>query len=98
MKRNCWHIILEYKYIIALVIFVFLIGFVGEHSLVNRVAQKNRIAQLEQDINLQKEQFQKDKETLNRLKNDPEAVKQVAHEMYYMKTADEDVFVIEDEE
>ncbi len=75
-----------------------MIGFVGEHSLVNRVAQKTKIAQLEKEINNQNEQFQRDREKLNRLKNDPEAVKQVAHEMYYMRTADEDVFVIEDEE
>lgn len=75
-----------------------MIGFVGEHSLVDRIAQKNKIAQLEREIDIQIEQFQSDKEKLNKLKNDPEAVKQVAHEMYYMKTADEDVFVIEDEE
>lgn len=53
--------------------------------------------QLEHDINVQIEQFNKDKETLNRLKNDPEAVVQIAHERYYMKQAGEDVFVIEDE-
>ncbi|MBQ0142923.1 MAG: septum formation initiator family protein [Prevotellaceae bacterium] len=88
---------MSYKYILALMIFVLAIGFIGEHSLVNRIAQKNKIMQLEHDINVQIEQFNKDKETLNRLKNDPEAVVQIAHERYYMKQAGEDVFVIEDE-
>lgn len=98
MKYYIWHLLLEYKYVIALTIFAIMIGFVGEYSIVNRLKQKETIAQLEQDIQSQIEKFNKDKEKLNKLQNDPDAVKQVAHEMYYMKSANEDVFVIEDEE
>ena len=35
---------------------------------------------------------------LKSLKSDPEALKKVARERYYMKTDDEDIFVIEDDE
>ena len=98
MKEFLLKLLMEYRYVVALVIFALTIGFIGEHCIVNRIAQKQTIAELNNKIDEQVKKFNKDKEKLNKLRNDPETVKQVAHEMYYMKTADEDVFVIEDED
>ncbi len=86
------------KYPLTLIIFAVLIGFVGESSLVNRLEQQKEIQRLEAEIDEHNKIFEKDKETLNRLKNDPEAMKEIAREKYYMKTYEEDLFVIEDEE
>ncbi|MBR2191972.1 MAG: septum formation initiator family protein [Bacteroidaceae bacterium] len=85
------------KYILALGIFIALIGFIGEHCLRERYKRKVEIAELESKINEQKQKFEEDNKKLERLKKDPEAVRRVAREQYFMKTDDEDVFIIEDE-
>ncbi len=74
-----------------------MICFAGDHSLINRYEQKMEIIRLRNEIDEYSRIFESDKETLNRLKSDPEAVKEVARELYYMKTEDEDIYVIKDE-
>jgi cell division protein FtsB len=86
------------KYVLAFAIFAIAITFFGESSLINRMSQKKEIDKLSTEIEEQQQKFKHDKETLNSLKNDPEALKRVARERYYMKAEDEDIFVIEDEE
>lgn len=86
------------KYLVAFAIFAIAITFFGESSLINRESQKKEINKLSTEIEEQKKKFEQDKETLYNLKNDPEALKKVAREKYYMKAEDEDIFVIEDEE
>lgn len=85
------------KYMVALGIFIALIGFVGEHCLRERYKRKVEITELQMKIREQKQKFNKDNKELERLKKDPEAVRKVAREKYFMKTSNEDVFIIEDE-
>ena len=54
------------------------------------------ISRLKEEINKYNEIFEKDKASLERLKNDPEAIVEVARERYYMKTEDEDIFILEE--
>ena len=96
MAKLVKHILLKYRYILVAAIFIVVIGFVGDHSLVNRIKQKQEISELKEKIDKQVELYNSDKQKLEDLKTDPEAVKRVAHERYYMKTDGEDVFVIED--
>jgi cell division protein FtsB len=85
------------KYMVALGIFIAMIGFVGEHCLRERYKRKVEITELQMKIREQKQKFNKDNKELERLKKDPEAVRKVAREKYFMKTSNEDVFIIEDE-
>ena len=85
------------KYMVALGIFIALIGFVGEHCIRERYKRKVEITELQMKIKEQKQKFNKDNKELERLKKDPEAVRKVAREKYFMKTSNEDVFIIEDE-
>jgi len=98
MKRTFKQILIKYKYLISIVVFALLIGFVGDHCLMKRYEQKKEIADLKSQINERKNIYKKDKLELERIQNNPEAVKRVAHEKYYMKTEDEDIFVIDDDE
>ena len=86
----------RYKYWITIVVFAILIGFVGENSIVNRLAQKQEINELNDAISAEQQEYENDKVKLERIHNNPEAVKRVAREKYYMKTENEDVFVIGD--
>ena len=98
MKRTFKHFLIKYKYLISIIVFAVLISFVGDHCLLKRFAQKQEIAELKSEIAEQKNTYKRDKIELERIQNNPEAVKRVAHEKYYMKTEDEDVFVIDDDE
>ena len=86
------------KYVIALVVFIIAIGFVGESSIVNRLGQQREISKLKEEIDEYNRKFEQDRKTLEALKHDPEAVKEVARSRYFMKTDNEDIFIVEDEE
>ena len=98
MSPKLKKILLKGKYPLTLLIFAVFIGFVGESSIVNRCSHKAEISRLESEISVLYVKFEADKEILRRLENEPEAIKEIARERYYMKAADEDVFIIVDEE
>ena len=98
MNQSVKRYLFRMKYLVAFAIFAIAITFFGESSLLNRLSQQKEIDKLSTEIEEQKQIFEQDKEMLNSLKNDPEALKKVARERYYMKADDEDIFVIEDEE
>lgn len=97
MKHIVRHYLMKYKYVLAIVVFAVAIGFVGDHCLLRRADQQKEISQLREAINKEQTTFNNDKAQLEELKTNPEAVKRVARERYYMKQPDEDIFVIEDE-
>ncbi|MBR1667543.1 MAG: septum formation initiator family protein [Bacteroidaceae bacterium] len=98
MKSSIKYWIFKLKYVVALAIFVGVIGFVGETSLVNRIGQQQEISRLKSEIDDYNRKFEQDKKTLEALKHDIEAVKEVARSRYYMKTDNEDIFIVEDDE
>ena len=98
MEQSVKRYLFRMKYVLAFAIFAIAITFFGESSLINRMSQKKEIDKLSTEIEEEQQKFKNDRETLNSLKNDPEALKRVARERYYMKAEDEDIFVIEDEE
>lgn len=85
------------RYVIALAIFIFFTGFVGEHSVEQRLQRKQEITALRQQIRAHRARFAADKQALDLLKNDIDEVRRVAREKYYMRRPNEDVFIIEDE-
>ncbi len=98
MKSNLKYWLFKLKYVVALAIFVVMIGFVGESSIVNRISQNQEISRLKSEIDEYNRRFEQDKKTLDALKHDPEAVKEVARSRYFMKTDNEDIFIVEDED
>ncbi len=98
MKHSVFRWLFKLKYFIALGVFIGVIGFVGEASIVNRIAQQQEIGRLKGEIADYNRRFEQDKQKLDGLKNDNEAIKEVARERYYMKTENEDIFIIEDDE
>lgn len=97
MSHTIRHYFLKFKYPITIIIFAFIMIFIGEGSVINRSKHKKEIQALQAEIDKYQKKFDEDKIALERLKNDPDATKEVAREKYYMKTENEDIFVIEDE-
>lgn len=98
MRSSIKYWIFKLKYVVALAIFIGVIGFVGESSIVNRIGQQQEISRLKGEIDEYNRKFEQDRKTLDALKHDPEAVKEVARSRYYMKTDNEDIFIVEGDE
>lgn len=98
MNNTVKHYLFKLKWVVAFAVFGVFIGLVGESSIVNRVEQWKEIARLQNEIENLERRFREEKAELERLKNDPDALQEVARERYLMKTEDEDIFVIEDVE
>ncbi len=97
MKHPVRHYLSKFKYIIALGIFVFTTGFVGETCVVERIKNKEIIAKLEKEIAELEQTKSANMAMLQELQDNPDALRRVAREKYYMKQADEDVYIIADE-
>lgn len=85
----------RHKYTFAVCLFVVLIGFVDENSLWNRHEHKAQIRLLQSEIEKYNEMYARDTRYLQELNGNIEVLSEVARERYFMKTEDEDVFVIE---
>lgn len=85
------------KYCVVIVVAVVIVGFVGENSLWAHYRNKQKISELEEEIDRYRQCYEKDQEQLRRLDKDPKAIEKIARERYFMKEDDEDIFVLSDD-
>lgn len=86
------------KYLVVTVIGVILVGFVGENSVLAHMKNKQRISELQEEIDVHIGQYQRDLARLRELDANPKAIERIARERYLMKAEDEDIFVLSDDE
>ena len=86
------------KYIVVAVIGVAMIGFVDENSVWHHMVNRQRISELEGEIDRYINLNNNNQAQINQLDNDPKAIKKIARERYFMKSDDEDIFVLSDDE
>ena len=88
----------RHKYILTVIIIGLIVGVVDEDSFLNRHPRKVRIEMLQQEIANYKRQYTEADNKIHELQTNPKAVEKIARERYYMKRANEDVFVFENNE
>ena len=91
-----WNYIRRHKYMITVLIFIVVIGFLDENSLIQRVKHRIEIIALNSEIEKYRKQYEEDTEKLKELTTTPEALEKIAREKYLMKKPDEDIFVFEE--
>ena len=91
-----WGYIRRYKYVVALVIFLLILGVLDENSLWVRYQRQVEIGNLYRQIQKFQEQYDAETAQLQALENNPAAVERLAREKYLMKRDNEDVFVFMD--
>ena len=91
-----WNYIRRHKYMITVLIFIVVIGFRDENSLIQRVKHRSAISALNSEIEKYRKQYEEDTEKLKELTTNPEALEKIAREKYLMKKPDEDIFVFEE--
>ena len=84
------------KYVVVLVAGVAIVGFLDENSVWSH--NRRTIDELQAEIKLYREQYERDRAQLRRLDADPKAIEKIARERYFMKMDDEDIFVLSDDE
>lgn len=87
-------IIGHYKYLITIVVGFSVICFLGDSCIMNLISLKMQKEDLQKEIEMYNIQDAESKKALEELKTNPSAVEKVARERYFMKKADEDVFVL----
>lgn len=82
------------KYLIAFVAFVVWIVFFDDNNL--RQHQKNlkELAMLQEQVNFYKQKIEADKRKLYELQTNDANLEKFAREQFFMKKADEDIYVI----
>ena len=88
-----WNYIRRYKYLVALIIFLLIIGILDENSLYTRYQRRVEIENLKREINKYQSQYDAETQQLEALQHNPEAVERMARERYFMKRPNEDIFV-----
>ena len=92
---NIWEFICRRKYLITIVAFAAIIGFLDENSLLRRFEYEREINQLKQEIDKYRTDYEEITRRLNELSTNPDAIEQIAREKYLMKKPNEDIYVFE---
>lgn len=92
-----WHLPFM-KYAVTVFVGVLFVGFVGENSLLAHIRNVHRISELNDEIAEYNHRNEHDQSQLRRLEDNPKAMEKIARERYFMKTDDEDIFVLSDDD
>ena len=86
------------KYILVTLVGIIVVGFVDENSIWHHYANKQRINDLQDEIDMYMERYKSDQAQIRKLDTDHKAIKKIARERYFMKADNEDIFVLSDDE
>ena len=86
------------KYIVVTILAVVLIGFVDDNSVWHLIRNKQYISELEDEIKKYDELNQSNQAKIRELDSNPKAIEKIARERYFMKTDEEDIFVLSEDE
>ncbi|PCH89348.1 MAG: septum formation initiator [Flavobacteriales bacterium] len=85
---------LKDKYVITFLMFLVWMLFFDKNDLITQFAQRNKLNQMNQDKEYFIEEIKRNAKIMNDLETNPEALERFARERYFMKKADEDLFVV----
>ena len=91
-----WKYIRQHKYLITILVFLLVVVFLDENSLMNRAQYRQEISTLKSEIQKYRTQYNEDTQKLKELMENPEALEKIAREKYFMKKPNEDIFIIEE--
>jgi cell division protein FtsB len=97
-KINTFFSVLNrFKYHLVILISVIWIGFLDDTSVVKRIQNSYKIELLKEEIQEYETKYEDDIRKIDQLNSDARTVEKVAREKYFMKRADEDIFILSDD-
>ena len=91
-----WHIPFL-KYVLVCAFGIAIVGFWGDNSLLSHFRHQREVVDLDEQIGQYNKQTERDMKRIRALERDPKAIEKIARERYFMKTDDEDIFVLSEE-
>lgn len=92
---SLWSFVCRRKYLITLVIFAVVVGFLDENSIMRRMGYAREESRLRDEIEKYRKEYEENTERLNELAVDSGAIERIAREKYLMKKPNEDIYVFE---
>ena len=89
-----WNYLAHYKYLIVIIAGVLIVGVVDDNSIRQHIKYQLQIATLREEIGKYREQYEKDSRQLKEMRQGPDVFGKIARERYFMKSDDEDIFVL----
>ncbi len=86
------------KYALVSLIAIVVIGFVDENSVWHHFQNKQKIDELQEEIQKYKAEHQRNSAQIKVLDGNPKAIEKIARERYFMKEDGEDIFVLSDDQ
>ncbi len=83
---------------VTFVLFIIIIGFIDDNSLMRRVQHQREINNLNKQIESYRKQYEEDTRMLKEITSNPQAIEKIAREKYFMKKPNEDIFIIQKNE
>ena len=89
-----WNYLAHHKYLIVIIAGVLIVGVVDDNSIRQHIKYQLQIATLREEIGKYREQYEKDSRQLKEMRQGPDVFGKIARERYFMKSDDEDIFVL----
>ena len=83
-------------YVVVVAFFLFITFVVGDSNLYKRYTYDEKIRRLAREIRHYTKEIETDRQKLDDIRTNREYLERYAREEFYMKRANEDVFIIED--
>lgn len=89
-----WNYLAHYKYLMVIIAGVLIVGVVDDNSIRQHIKYQLQIATLREEIEKYRDQYEKDSRQLKEMRQGPDVFGKIARERYFMKSDDEDIFVL----
>lgn len=89
-----WNYLAHYKYLMVIIAGVLIVGVVDDNSIRQHIKYQLQIATLREEIGKYRDQYEKDSRQLKEMRQGPDVFGKIARERYFMKSDDEDIFVL----
>ncbi len=93
--HSIWLFICRYKYAVVILCIISIVGFFDDNSFWSRYQRIQELDFLRSEIQNYKRQYAEADRELKELETNPKALEKLAREKYYMRRANEDVFVLQ---
>jgi len=90
-----WDTVGKHKYLITILIFLAIIVFIDDNSLLRRWSVAREVSNVKEEIEKYRNEYEESTLRLNELDADSNSIERIAREKYLMKKPDEDIFVFE---
>ena len=88
-----WNFLGKHKYLITILVFIVIVGFLDENSILYRIELAHEEANLRSEIEKYREEYRESTKRLDELNVDSNSIERIAREKYMMKKPNEDIFV-----